>query len=406
MRPSPTGGRVPDKPPLPFATFGSRSREFSQMAKILAREWHDARAQIPRLLEETPRAQWGTLTGHPAARTCGALDTLKFILDEKLSTDPACALEVAELAVGIAENLPGSYPAITLAQYRAAAIKDYGKTLAALARYDEAFEQFSRAEAYLDDFGFLAYDLAVIRLNVAITYLDVGRYADARALLTECKKVFDSYGDDNLRVLSAFFEGIMLQRLHRYREARAHDLVLLDSAAHISDDIRAAIHQTIGVSSRELKDFATAEHHLTIAAELHKKLGQTVNVAKDEYARGILFLRKGLSREATEHLHKVRHQFLKHNLVEEAGLCGLHMVEGYLELGEADRAERLARTIVNEFLAASLSNRAITALGYLSEAIASRKVSPRLATNVREYVLSLRRTPEREFQPQLFRDEE
>ncbi|HET9866938.1 MAG TPA: hypothetical protein VFQ06_06575, partial [Nitrospira sp.] len=171
----------------------------------------------------------------------------------------------------------------------------------------------------------------------------------------------------------------------------------LKSAARIPEDIRAAIHQTIGVSSRELKDFTAAEHHLAIAAGLHKELGQTVNVAKDEYARGILFLRQGLSREATEHLQRVRHQFLKHSLIEEAGLCGLHMVEGYLELGEADRAERLARTIMSEFLAASLSNRAITALGYLSEAIASRKVSPRLATNVREYVVALRVTPEREF---------
>lgn len=396
---------MPDKPPLPFATYGSRSREFSQMANTLAREWHDAQVRIPRLLEETPRAEWPTLADHPAARTCGALDKLKFILDEKLSTDPTCALEVAELAVGIAENLPGSYPAITLAQYRAAAIKDYGKTLAALARYDEAFEQFSRAEAYLDDFGFLAYDLAVIRLNLAITYLDIARYADAQPLLTECKRVFDSYGDENLAVLSAFYQGLVLQRLHRYREARRRYVPLLKSSG-ILMDTRAAIHQTIGLCSIAIDDYAAAEQNLTSAIALHKELGQVVNVAKDEYARGILLLRQGLLREATEHLRPARHQFLKHNLIEEAGLCGLHMVETYLALGEADRAERLARTIMREFLAASLSTRAITALGYLSEAIASREVSPRLATNVREYVVSLRLSPEREFQPQLLRDEE
>lgn len=64
----------------------------------------------------------------------------------------------------------------------------------------------------------------------------------------------------------------------------------------------------------------------------------------------------------------VRHQYLDHSLAEEAGLCGLEMVECHLMLGEYDKAERLARTIASEFLAASLNHRTLTALDWVTPA--------------------------------------
>lgn len=77
--------------------------------------------------------------------------------------------------------------------------------------------------------------------------------------------------------------------------------------------------------------------------------------------------------------------------------CGLEMVEAFLLLERPSEAETLARTIVSEFTLAGLNTRAITALGYLSEAIAARKAKPALVTRVREYIVSLRRSPERDF---------
>ena len=62
-------------------------------------------------------------------------------------------------------------------------------------------------------------------------------------------------------------------------------------------------------------------------------------------------------------------------------------------------AERLARTIIGEFSVAGLSKRAVTALGYLSEAITAKKAKSALASEVREYILSLRIHPEPEFKP-------
>jgi hypothetical protein len=62
-----------------------------------------------------------------------------------------------------------------------------------------------------------------------------------------------------------------------------------------------------------------------------------------------------------------------------------------------EEAERLARTIVGEFTVAGLNSRAITAVGYLSEAIAAKKASTQLVSDIREYVISLRTSPQRDF---------
>ncbi|HEX6096703.1 MAG TPA: hypothetical protein VF432_10300 [Thermoanaerobaculia bacterium] len=65
--------------------------------------------------------------------------------------------------------------------------------------------------------------------------------------------------------------------------------------------------------------------------------------------------------------------------------------------GQPEKAEMLARTIVSEFTLAGLSTRAITALGYLTEAIMLRKASTKLVSDVRDYIVSLRTSPERDF---------
>jgi len=90
-------------------------------------------------------------------------------------------------------------------------------------------------------------------------------------------------------------------------------------------------------------------------------------------------------------------EFIRSSLAEEAGLCGLEIVEGLLLLGRTAEAENLARKLVHEFTNAKLSTRAITALSYLTEAIVAKRASATTAHDVREYIVSLRTSPEREF---------
>jgi tetratricopeptide (TPR) repeat protein len=364
----------------------------------LAREKAEAVSVVGRHLSETARNDIPALAARPQLQTMGVLDRLATIVGLQLTREPLYALTLAQLAVALSDQLPvDAYPIVSRAQARAVARKELGKALSFLGRHEESAQVFEEAQAETEEHGVLAHDRAIIRLNLAITYLDMARYADARPLLVECKEVFRNHGDTKLHGLSGFYEGLLLQRMHLYREARETYLLLIVSNVDLSAETRAALYQTIGLCSIELEDFEAAEENLTRAVRLHKSNGSPLEAVRAELGRGRLLIRQGLPEKGIKHLRPVRHQFLKHSLSEEAGICGLDMVEGMLLLGQNQQAESLSRTIINEFLAASLSTRAITALGYLAEAIAANEATPKHAVQVREYVLSLRTTPEREF---------
>ncbi|HEX8253355.1 MAG TPA: hypothetical protein VF846_09425 [Thermoanaerobaculia bacterium] len=386
-----------DKRVVPWRpSVKQRAEQFAAAAQQLQREREDAPAALTRILAATARADIPTLVERPELRTAGAVEHLGTILSAELTKEPRYAEALAMLAISLAEALPPVYPSVILRQLRVHAWKDLGKVLSFLARQDEAIEAYDRAEAELGDIS-LEHDRSIVRLNRAITYQEIGRFDEALVLLAECKEIFGEYRDVRLATISGFYEGLLLQRMRRYREAREMHLLLLAANANLDEDTLAALHNAIGYASIELGEYDAAEANLTRAANLFQQLNQPLEALKPQLGHGRLLIRRGRYTEAIAHLRKVRHQFLRNSLAEEAGLCGLEMVEGMLLLGRHEDAETLARTIMSEFLAADLSTRAIEALGYLSEAIASSKASPKMANDVREYVVSLRTFPERAF---------
>ena len=374
------------------------STEFASVGVRFEREREAAEHSVERLLHNTPVAEWGRLAANPELRTNGALERLGNLFASALTKNPSHAKAIAELAVAVAEGLPpDAYPVLVIAQLRAHAWKDLGKALRFLGKNSEALTVFATAEQRLSKHLTLTHDVAIVRFNLAMSLQEVDRFDESLALLVESKRVFWDHADKRNTLLCGFAEGVLLQRLRRYREVRETYLLLLASTRNIDTETLAAIHHAIGFCSVDLGDFADAEANLDHAISLYQQNGQPMQILKVELGRGRLFIRSGQPASGITHLRPVRREFLRHGLHEEAGLCGLEIVEALLLLGRASAAETLARKIVQEFMLARLNSRAIAALGYLSETIAARKAAPSLAVHVREYILSLRTKPEREF---------
>jgi tetratricopeptide (TPR) repeat protein len=395
---------VNDRKLVPFAAAmrrpdPARVAEFAETARRLQRERIASVDIVTSALRDTPRAAWPQLHERSELQTSGALERLGQEVEKRRQIDPAESLLLAELATSIADALPhDSYPAILLAQLRAHAWKDLGHTLAYLGRYDEAFRALDIAERHLDEFGTLAHDRAIVRFIRATTLQEVNRFDESLAILTESRLTFSDHGDARRRLLCGIAEGTLLQRQHRYREAREVYLPLLAIAADLrEEESLACLYNLLGHCYVALGDFKAAEPHLQEAVQRFVRIGQPLAAAKAELARGRLLLRTGQFSKAVEHLARTRDVFLRHNLIEEAGLCGLDMVEALLAQPAPARAETLVRRIVEEFTVAHLNTRAIVALGYLTDVIAAREASVEAVGNVREYILSLRKSPEREF---------
>lgn len=383
------------------ASLVSRTRvyEFFATAEKLSHERSSAPHTVPPLLH-SHRSNLAALRNHPDLENCGALEYLGILANENLNSNPQYALSLAKLAADMSETLPeGAYPQITLAQVRAHTWKDYGKALRYLARCPEALEALHHAESCLSGrFASLGHDTAIVRFNTAVVLQELNRCSESLTILADCKRTFREFGDTRLFVLAAYTEGVGLQRLGKFREARETYLLLLSSTTDIEKETLASLHQSIGHCCVDLGDYEAAEANLQKAIQLHYDLGQPLQALKGEMGRGRLFLQTGDYQRVVSHLRPVRRDFLRKSMSEEAGLCGLSIVQALLLLERTPEAENLARKIVHEFVTAQLSTRAVTALAYLAEAISNREATPSLANEVREYVLSLRATPEREFE--------
>jgi tetratricopeptide (TPR) repeat protein len=378
--------------------FGDGEAEYHAIARRIHQERVLARETVERLLRSTPRDQWSALAGRPDLQTAGALECLGNTFAATLTRDPREAMLIAELAVAAAEEIaPDAYPRPIVPQLHALAWKDLGKALRFLGRNREALDAFATAEQRLEQFVVLGHDRAIVRFNLAMSLQELDRFEESRLLLAECKQVFDEHGDARNTILCAFAEGVLLQRQRRHREAREVYLLLFASTKDIDTETRAALHRAIGLCSIELADFRDAELNLTQAIALNRTLGQPLEVLKGQRCLGFLFIRRGDMEHGVHFLRPVRRGFLSKGLAEEAGLCGLDIVEGFLLIGRTSTAETLARRIVGEFTAADLNTRAIAALGYLTEALTTSRASGALVTEVREYIISLRTSPEREF---------
>jgi tetratricopeptide (TPR) repeat protein len=376
-----------------------RSRHIANTARRLRQERDLASQTVEPLLRRTPEDQWPSLVEHPELHTCGALERLSDIFSDTLNKQPLRAKAIAELAVCVAETMDLVYPALILAQIQAHAWKDHGKAMRFIGRNTEAIQSFHTAEQKLEPHGVLAHDRAIVHFNLAISLQEVERFDESLALLVDSREVFRDHGDTRNATLCGLAEGVLLQRMGKYRDARETYLLLLASTRDMDTETLAAVHHAIGFCSIDLHDFAHADANLRHAIALYRQVGQPMVILKVELGRGRLFIRTGQAQSGITHLRPVRREFLKHGMHEEAGICGLEIVEGFLMLNRPSQAETLARKLVGEFTLAHLNSRAITALAYLTEAIAARKAAPSLVSQVREYVLSLQSKPEREFQP-------
>lgn len=377
----------------------ARAQEFAETARRLQDERAAAANVVERLLLDTPRDEWPALAERAELRTSGALEWLGNFVAQVLGRDPQHALAVAELAVSIAEAIPeNAYPAPILAQLQAHAWKDLGQALLYLGRFPDALAALDDADRRIAPFGSLAHDAGIVGTVRAETLQQTDRFDEALRVLAECKRIFRDHADTRRLLRAGIAEGVLLHRLRRFREAREAYLLLLASMREAMDtDSAACLHNVIGHCSVDLGDFDAAETYLTRAVVLFSDLGQPLQAAKAELGRGRIFIRTGRVDRGIAHLRAIRAQFLLGGLIEEAGLCGLEIVDGLLLRDDAREAVALSRRIIAEFTAASLSKRAIHALGYLQEAIATRRASSTTVANVRDYIISLRTSPEREF---------
>jgi tetratricopeptide (TPR) repeat protein len=377
----------------------ARLKEFTETARRLQQERTGTREVTEKLLDTTPLPEWPGLAGRPELRNSGALEQLAARVRARCEHDPREALAAASLATAIAETLPpGAYPAVTLAQLRAHAWKDRAHTLRFLGRYDEALDAVAMAERALEPFPATAYDRAVVGLVKAATLQHIERFDESGELLAECAGVFRDHGDTKQQLYCTMIHAALFYRLGQYLEAEREWTDSLTVALGLGDmESVARAHGNLASCALHLGDVSTGKAHVGQAKEIFYELGRDIEAIRIDLAFARLLVKNGDITHGIILLRKARESFLSHQLVEEAGLCGLSIAEAFVGRGDYAAAFELTDEIIRDFSHAALNSRAIQAVQSLQVALAARDVSVAAIRHVGRYIEDLRRDPDLEF---------
>jgi tetratricopeptide (TPR) repeat protein len=344
------------------------------------------------LLHETPRGEWATLAAREELHTNGALERLGQLADN-LERDPAEGLAIADLATRIADAIDdGAYPKVMLAQMRAHAWKDRGRALCYLGRHEESLAALEEAVARLSPFAVLGHDLAIVNFVRAVVLQHLRRFDEAQALLAECRAVFREHGDWRLYGKCTLAAGNLLVRRGDYAGARD---VLGPFVRRATPEAQAIARLALGWCEIHVGDLHEALAHFTAAKDAYRRLDWQLESVRASYGIGSALLRLDRIDDALRELSFARAQFLARHLVEEAGMCGLEIVEAHLLRDDFEQARSLAATIVREFTDAALNRRATAAIATLNEAIAASNATRESVRSVQTYVAALRTDPDR-----------
>ena len=347
-----------------------RMREFLETARRLERERTGVQDLVGGLLRTTPAAEWSSLANASELRNSAAVEQLIEEVRNRVERTPAEALTLANVATSIADALPAaSYPAIVLAQVRAAAWKERANTLRYLSRYEEAFSAIDTAEQQLHGFSAATFDRAVVHLVKAMILHHMGEDEVANALLRECRRVFSDHGDTKMLLTAGMIEGGILYEQGRSSDAQAVWSELLGAARqfHDGDCVIARLENNLGNCAMDVGNFRHANIHFSNAVASFNDAGASLEATRAMWGAGLMFIAKGQINTGLGYLRNARRAFIDADLAEDAALCGLKIVETLVQRGDNTEAADLAHQIASDVAAARLPQATVTAFEQLDD---------------------------------------
>lgn len=272
---------------------------------------------------------------------------LKARVDEVKLRNARHALEIAALAVAVAEGL-GDSAAVGLATWAR------GNALYHLSRYGEALAAYRRAEAHYAD-GAHPLEVARLQINQVAVLQDLGAFGEALATAEAARAVCETIGAPARRFLALLEmnSGAAFQQLARPAEALAAYERGRASFAALGDAVETArIDLNRANVLQELGRFAEADGLYAAARDALVAAGAEQEVARAEHNIGKLAYRRGRYQEALVHLEAARAGYAAIPNPLEVAKADLYRALVYRELGLYDEAIPLAAAAGRAFAAA------------------------------------------------------
>jgi len=357
----------PDPNPQVLATLRAAQQR-------MRTEDEQAEAQVKELLAG-PRESWmPRLQEHPEWRTAGMVRKLIASTDRAIETMPPDALEIANLAVRIAEGLESAiYGSAEVEALRIGALRERGFGLFCTSNYSDALIALQRAETATADHT--SIDFGRLLMLRALIMCDIENFPAALAAAREAGAIFVARLIPEKAIAAKQTEAIVLYRLKRFHEAIGIYRELEENCGERR--LRAGLQQNIALCYRELQQFEVAERYFVSCLSEFEALRMPINATKTRWHFGRVLIAQAKYAAAIEVLLKVREELASAEMSHDAAIVTVDVAHAMLLLRRSSEVAELCRQAIAFFTTSQLSasEAALSALSLLKEAAATGVLS-------------------------------
>lgn len=302
-----------------------------------------------------------------------------------VEASPKHAVELTRAAIDLAAELRSSEEPKLLARVIGTAWKEHAFALSRLGRYQETFEALDRAEALLKEGHAKELSLTDVEYIRGCTLRDVERYPEAVSTLRRAASRFEAIGDSSRAASARLVEAGSLFHLGRVQEAREISESLIERLEHSGDLYRLSfVYRALGHFLTYLKEYGLAEQYLRRSLNISRKLKNEPLRVRATWGLALLQAAEGDLRGAVTGLGHVQLELENLGDMNDAALAALDRIDILLALGEVEDVRASCSQLVNLFDREGLTISALTALGFLRQALAEGMMTPETIGKVRQ----------------------
>ncbi|HWM95391.1 MAG TPA: tetratricopeptide repeat protein [Thermoanaerobaculia bacterium] len=379
------------------AAIEQAAARIGEHAGRVLRETEEAPVLLAELLGQ-PRDRRRALAGsEPRFRLLKLCDQLETASRQAWADDPAAALELAGLAVEIAERLDADrYGEALVEDARALAWAYLGNARRIAGDLDRSEEALARAEAHYRKFETdLLTEAEILGFEASLRNTQ-GRFAEAATLLDRVLRLYRETGDRHQEGRALILKGMILGDGGDFREAVRH----LGAGLHLVDG--AAEPRLLLVARHNLAWYLSDDgrHREALAAlephrQLYLELGNRMDLLRLRWLEGRIALGLGRLDEGEEALGLAREAFLEQGICFDAALVSLDLAMVHARRGDTAGVQRIASEIVPVFQACGVHPEAIAALLLVCQ---TERITAEFLDRVADYLRRSRRDPELRFE--------
>ena len=354
--------------------------------------------QLPGILQEIDEAAslLAVLLGTPGPERRALLESgVRFhslqlcqLLEERSReawfSDPARAVQLADLAVAVAERLDDAHYGLPLAEdARASAWAHLGNASRIASDHQRAEEALQTAEDHQRRSGGDAYTEALILSFKASLRSAQGRYDEATRLLDGAITVYRQARDRHEEGRALIKKGTALGHAGRHSEAVRlirRGLTRIDLFLEPRLLVTARHNLIFFMTDGGL--YQEAEDSLAETRRLYVELGERMNLVRLRWLEGKLARELGRLEEAEAALKEARDAFLTDDIAIDAALVSLDLAILYMQRGEITALKDLAAEMRPIFESGDVHPEALAAVLLFQQAAEAEQVTRTLLDQV------------------------